>query len=141
MLTFHSWFLPTFHSPPPPPALWTSCQTWMNVEAGLFLSPPAHQCTDQEKTRLSARGSEQHSLLYRHTMRLSRNLSSPRGRGTRDEHKEHLRAVSSEQQFHKTVWDTEELATVSKVRCSQSFLLNPSYPRSFSFCTFSALIS
>ena len=47
MLTFHSWFLPTFHSPPPPLVRPTSCQTWMNVEAGLFLSPRAHQCTDK----------------------------------------------------------------------------------------------
>ena len=49
MLTFHSWFLPIFRSPLPLPVRPTSCQTWMNVEAGLFLSPRAHQCTDKRK--------------------------------------------------------------------------------------------
>ncbi len=44
MLTFHSCFHPVFHSPLPL-VLRTSCQTWMNVEDGLFLSLQARQCT------------------------------------------------------------------------------------------------
>ena len=65
MLTFHSWFLLTFHSPLPLLVQPTSYQTWMNVEAGLFLSPRAHQCTDQEKTRLYYAPVMQSFLLHK----------------------------------------------------------------------------